>query len=236
MALPDLYVHRSLAHNQVKFSPILSNLVKIIFWSRMFWYRESDIKYWVAIHRKHHSFPDTVEDPHSPHFYDKKFLILKGRTRIEEEDAVKFLKNYQYPRSILDNIFEKFPYGPYVFFAVLTLCFGWWGLLAWVVLMSTAYYSSIGNVMFHTFPGYRNVDSLKSSDRSRNLWPIGIPMGGEELHGNHHRWPNRANFAVRHWEVDAGYCILWLLEKVKLVKILTNNPIENTELKAKRYK
>lgn len=205
-------------------------------WSRTFKYNESTVKYWVATHIKHHAYPDTHDDPHSPYFFKIKYLILQGRVRLTEEDATQFSKNYQSQRTRLDDFFEKYSYGPYVMFVLLLMLFGYWGVLAWCSLMLTAYYSAVGNIMFHAVSGYRNDKALRPSDRSRNIFPIGIVMGGEELHGNHHRWPNRANFAVRNWEFDIGYWILWLLEKLKLVTIIAKENGKIKELTAKKYR
>jgi stearoyl-CoA desaturase (delta-9 desaturase) len=235
MLLPDLYIHRGIVHRQVIFSTALTNVVKLICWSRTTKYRESDIKYWAATHLKHHAYPDTIDDPQSPHFYSTKFLIKYGRDRISDEDTEKFTKNYISQRTTLDDFLEKYSYGPSVLLLCCFFIFSWWGLAVWVSLMLTNYYSSIANILFHKLSGYRNAESLRSSDRSRNIFPVGILMGGEELHGNHHRWPERANFAVRKWEFDIGYWALKVFEIFKLVRIVSNNNNIIKNLKATRY-
>ena len=54
--------------------------------------------------------------------------------------------------------------------------------------------------------GYRNYNT---NDDSTNMSPIGVIIGGEELHNNH-RLPNSTKFSLKPWEFDIG----WMYIKV----------------------
>lgn len=56
-------------------------------------------------------------------------------------------------------------------------------------------------------------------DASRNISPIAIWLGGEELHNNHHTDPHSAKFAHRWFEFDIGWLYITLLSYVGLAKV-----------------
>ena len=64
--------------------------------------------------------------------------------------------------------------------------------------------------------GYRNYDV---KDESRNISPIAIWLGGEELHNNHHADPKSARFAARWFEFDIGWVYIRMLQFVRLAKV-----------------
>ena len=68
--------------------------------------------------------------------------------------------------------------------------------------------------------GYRNGETR---DRSRNLVPIGIVIGGEELHNNHHLDPASARLSRRWVEFDIGWMYIKLFEMVRLAKLRVAN-------------
>ena len=43
-------------------------------------------------------------------------------------------------------------------------------------------------------------------------------MMGELYQNNHHRHPKKANFAVRWFELDPAYPIIWLLKQMRIVR------------------
>ena len=56
-------------------------------------------------------------------------------------------------------------------------------------------------------------------DESRNILPIAIWLGGEELHNNHHADPKSAKFKARWFELDIGWIYIRMLKLVGLAKI-----------------
>jgi stearoyl-CoA desaturase (delta-9 desaturase) len=64
--------------------------------------------------------------------------------------------------------------------------------------------------------GYRNYETI---DGSTNLSPLGMLIGGEELHNNHHAFPSSAKFSLKRWEFDIGWMYLSVLRGLRLVRI-----------------
>ncbi|MGD8340003.1 MAG: transposase, partial [Gammaproteobacteria bacterium] len=61
--------------------------------------------------------------------------------------------------------------------------------------------------------------NFETNDASTNLWPIGIFIGGEELHNNHHAFPTSAKFALRRGEIDMGWLQLKVFTALGLARI-----------------
>ena len=66
--------------------------------------------------------------------------------------------------------------------------------MVWIPFWAAGVINGVGHAI-----GYRN---FEVKDESRNISPIAIWLGGEELHNNHHADPRSARFAevvrVRH--------------------------------------
>ena len=95
--------------------------------------------------------------------------------------------------------------------------FSWWGLLTWGIQMIWIPFWAAGvvNGIGHYW-GYRNV---KTKESSRNVFPIGLIIGGEELHNNHHADAGSAKLSRKWFEIDAGWFYIKLLEKFRLAKL-----------------
>jgi stearoyl-CoA desaturase (delta-9 desaturase) len=67
--------------------------------------------------------------------------------------------------------------------------------------------------------------------------PIGIIIGGEELHNNHHAYPTAAKFSLRPWEFDIGWMYIKIFGIFGLCKVkrVAPKPViqekENTDAK-----
>jgi len=64
--------------------------------------------------------------------------------------------------------------------------------------------------------GYRN---FETKDASRNLVPIGILIGGEELHNNHHAYAQSAMLSSKRWELDIGWVYIKALALLGLARV-----------------
>jgi stearoyl-CoA desaturase (delta-9 desaturase) len=97
------------------------------------------------------------------------------------------------------------------------LCFSWWGLLIWGIQMIWIPFHAAGviNGLGHWW-GYRNVDT---KDKSTNLIPWGIWIGGEELHNNHHAEPANVKLSRRWFEFDIGWMWLSLFRLAGLARL-----------------
>ena len=62
-----------------------------------------------------------------------------------------------------------------------------WGVqMMWIPFWAAGIINGVGHAL-----GYRN---FEVKDESRNISPIAIWLGGEELHNNHHHDPHSAKF------------------------------------------
>lgn len=57
-----------------------------------------------------------------------------------------------------------------------------------------------------------------AKESGRNVWLLGVLSFGEGFHNNHHAFPGSARMGVRSHELDLGWCALWSLERLGLVR------------------
>lgn len=218
IACVTLYLHRSQAHKAVTFHPIVTHFMR--FW---LWLTTGMVtKEWVAIHRKHHQSSDTPDDPHSPQIYGiwrvlfgGAFLYVKASkdTKMINKLGVGTPNDW-----VENNIYSKYPSLGIAIMAVIDVfLFGWTGLIVWSVQMIWIPFWAAGviNGLAH-WVGYRNYDV---KDTSRNLTPIAIWIGGEELHNNHHGDGVTAKFSKNWYEFDIGWMYIKILEYLRLAKV-----------------
>jgi len=213
-----LYLHRSQAHKGVEFHPVVSHVMRFWLWLTT----GMTTKQWVAIHRKHHRFSDIQGDPHTPHVYGIWRVLFTGaglyHTASKDTAMVQ-----QYGVGTPDDWIERRLYTPHSRLGILLmltidlLLFGPWGFLVWGIQMIWIPFWAAGviNGVAHWI-GYRNGET---KDHSRNISPIGIIVGGEELHNNHHLSPASPKFSIKPWEFDIGWMYLKTFEFFKLAKI-----------------
>lgn len=202
-----LFLHRGQAHKGIEFHPVLSHFMR--FW---LWLTTGMItKQWVAIHRKHHSATDTAEDPHSPHTHGIWNILLRGVYYYYQAGKnARMILNFG--KGTPDDWIERKLYTPYNYMGVVLLLlanvalWGFWGVLIWLTQMIWIPFWAAGviNGLGHWF-GYRNTDT---KDKSTNIIPWGLIIGGEELHNNHHRAPASPKLSSKWWEFDIGW--MWL--------------------------
>lgn len=216
----ELYLHRSRSHRSITFHPVICHAFRMWIWLTHF---GVTAKTWVAVHRKHHSKSDTVDDPHSPVIHGLWAVLTKGvlmyRKAARDSDLVK-----AYGVGIQEDWMDTHLYtrhrwrGPLVFIAIEMLLFGpLHGGLIWLFQISISPIWAAGfiNGVFHTV-GYRNTET---KDQSRNFFPIGVIFCGAELHNNHHANPASAKLSMRWWEFDSGWLIIRTMSFFRLVKI-----------------
>ena len=213
-----LYLHRGQAHRGIEFHPILSHFMR--FW---LWLTTGMItKQWVAIHRKHHKDTDISGDPHSPHVYGIWNILFKGvRYYYLAGKNAKMISSFG--AGTPDDWIERKVYTPYPWLGITLMLildlvlFGWWGILVWAVQMIWIPFWAAGviNGLGHWW-GYRNTNT---DDRSTNIIPWAIWIGGEELHNNHHARPASPKLSSKWWEVDIGWMYLCIFKFLRLVKI-----------------
>lgn len=218
MMAVTLYLHRDQAHRALDLHPALRHFFR--FW--IFCTSGMLTKEWVAIHRKHHAYCETPDDPHSPVIYGIKKVLFEGAElyRAEKnnpETLEKFGRGT--PDDWLErNFYLRFPYTGIVLIVLADLLlFGVPGIIIIAVQMLSMPFFAAGvvNGLGH-YSGYRN---FECDDAATNIVPWGVLIGGEELHNNHHAFPTSAKFSVRRWEFDIGWLYIRVFQILGLAKV-----------------
>jgi stearoyl-CoA desaturase (delta-9 desaturase) len=215
-----LYLHRSQAHKSVEFHPAVSHFMR--FW---LWLTTGMItRQWVAVHRKHHRFSDKDGDPHSPHVYGIKRVLLRGAGLYHQASKDSAMVATYGVGTPVDWIERKLysthsRLGILLMLIIDVLLFGPIGLIIWGIQMLWIPFWAAGviNGLGHWI-GYRNGET---KDHSRNISPWGIIIGGECLHNNHHLDPANPRLSRRWFEFDIGWMWITILRKLRLATVRT---------------
>lgn len=218
IACVTLYLHRSQAHRGVTFHPVIAHFMR--FW---LWLTTGMVtKQWVAIHRKHHRYSDAKGDPHSPHVFGIWRVLFKGAVLYHEASKEQVVID-SYSAGTPADWLELHVYQPYsrlgigILLVLNCWIWGWVGALIWLVQMAWIPFWAAGviNGIGHWW-GYKNGTTR---DHSRNIFPIGVIIGGECLHNNHHLEPANPKLSRRWFEFDIGWFYIRTLSLVGLAKI-----------------
>jgi stearoyl-CoA desaturase (delta-9 desaturase) len=218
-----IFLHRHQAHRALLLHPIASHFFR--FW---LWLTTGIVtKEWTAIHRKHHAKCETADDPHSPQFYGLKKVLLEGselyRAEAKNEETLKKYGNGTPDDWIEHHLYAKHSLKGVALMLVINLIlFGPIGLSIWGIQMlwSPLLAAGVVNGIGHHL-GYRNADT---PDTSHNILPWGILIVGEELHNNHHAFPDSAKLSLRPFEFDIGWLYIRLLSFVRLATVKRLSP------------
>jgi len=97
--------------------------------------------------------------------------------------------------------------------------------IAWIPFWAAGVINGIGH-----YWGYRN---WSTGDASTNIVPLGILIGGEELHNNHHAYATSAKLSNKWYEFDIGWMYIRVLETLGLAQVKKIAPTPRfTEAKA----
>ena len=214
-----LFLHRSQTHRSVNFHALASIPMRIWLWLTT----SIVTKEWVAVHRKHHAFADREGDPHSPLIEGLRNIVIKGafyyRKAIGQpgmlEKYGKGTPNDWLERHILTRrntlgIILLLGIDLYLF-GIMVGAIVWAVQMIWIPFWAAGVINGIGHAI-----GYRN---FEVKDESRNIAPLAIWLGGEELHNNHHADPHSAKFKAKWYEFDVGWFYIRLLAVVRLAKV-----------------
>jgi stearoyl-CoA desaturase (Delta-9 desaturase) len=224
------FLHRYGAHRMFTMSP---------FWERFF-YLLSFLaqgpsflvpRAYAILHRQHHTFSDTEQDPHSPRFFSNVATMMwhtkhqydvyayhRGEPEARflggtpEWPAIDRLSQSWIMRISFATLFALF----YLHFAPSV----WWLLLLPVHWTMGPIHGAIVNWCGHKY-GSATFDN---GDQSKNTLPVDIVTMGELFQNNHHRYPTRANFAVRWFELDPAYQAMRVLAGLGVIHFV--RPVE----------
>ncbi|MHA7114940.1 delta-9 fatty acid desaturase DesA [Pseudomonas promysalinigenes] len=219
-----LYLHRYSAHRALELNGALKHFFRFWLWLTT----AQNTREWTAVHRKHHAKCETPDDPHSPVYKGLGTVLRKGAELYREEARnPETLRIYgkNCPQDWVErNLYSRFKFGGIVLMAIIDLLlFGTAGITVWAVQMMWIPFWAAGvvNGLGHAV-GYRN---FECRDAATNLVPWGIVIGGEELHNNHHTYPNSAKLSVKRWEFDMGWAWIRLFCLLRLAKVQRVAPI-----------
>jgi len=218
IAAVTIFLHRCQAHRALELHAIPSHFFR--FW---LWLTTGMVtKEWAAIHRKHHAKCETEEDPHSPVTRGIKKVLFEGAElyRAESKNRETIEK---YGHGTPDDWIERNLYtkhsalGVSILLVVDVLLFGVLGVTVWAVQMLWIPITAAGiiNGIGHYW-GYRNYNC---TDASTNVFPIGILIGGEELHNNHHTFGTSAKLSSKWYEFDIGWMYISILSAMGLATV-----------------
>jgi stearoyl-CoA desaturase (delta-9 desaturase) len=213
-----IYLHRCQAHRALDLHPLVSHFFRFWLWLTT----GQKTSEWVAVHRKHHARTELKEDPHSPYIHGINKVLWQGAELYRDAAADPDIVS-EYGHGVPNDWMERKFYGKYSYLGVSLLLivflilFGPIGLTFWAIQMAWIPFLAAGviNGAGHYW-GYRN---FESQDGSTNLTNIGVLIGGEELHNNHHAYPSSAKFSSHWWEFDIGWMYIRLLSLAGLAKI-----------------
>ena len=213
-----IFLHRCQAHRALELHAIPSHFFR--FW---LWMTTGMVtKEWAAIHRKHHAKCETEEDPHSPVTRGIKKVFFEGaelyRAESHNRETIEKYGHGTPDDWIERNLYTKYSaLGVSLMLVLDLLLFGVLGLTVWAVQMAWIPVTAAGviNGIGH-FWGYRNFDS---TDASRNIFPLGILIGGEELHNNHHTYGTSAKLSNKWYEFDIGWLYISIMAFLGLAKV-----------------
>lgn len=181
------------------------------------------------MHRLHHAHTDTEQDPHSPHYSDNiALLLLKTRNSYndifkgEHDVKQKFKKDlpvWDAFDKVAHNWIARVVWGAIYLAIYCWLATAWWQFLFLPLTFAMGALQGLAvNWWAHRF-GY---ESYKSADTSKNILPVDFLFWGEAYHNNHHKFPGRANNAIKWFEFDAGYQVMRLFDFMHIIKLKPN--------------
>ncbi|MBI3095071.1 MAG: fatty acid desaturase [Rhodocyclales bacterium] len=214
-----IFLHRHQAHRALELASLPSHFFRLWLWLTT----GMVTKEWAAIHRKHHAKCETAEDPHSPQVVGLNRVLWTGVFLYVKESRNPDTTE-RYGHGTPDDWLERKLYTPLhklgvvVMLGIDVALFGVWpGVLIWGVQMVWIPFWAAGvvNGIGH-FWGYRN---FACADASTNFFPLGILIGGEELHNNHHAFATSAKLSNKWYEFDIGWLYIRMMELLGVARV-----------------
>jgi len=190
---------------------------------------------YAVMHRMHHTYSDTEQDPHSPHFFKDVWHMMKHTARIYSDFQTgrnvpdpQFTKDYlpvwdkldRFGHSMITRIILGLSYVAfYAYFAPSA----WWFLLLPIHFFIGPVQGAIVNWCGHKY-GYSN---FTNGDHSRNTTPWGVLLMGELFQNNHHNDKENANFARKWFEFDTTYLIMRGMNKLGIIRLIPAHNEDN---------
>lgn len=216
-----VYLHRHLAHRALSLSSGVAAAFRVITWMTT----GIRPRQWVAVHRKHHAHVDVEGDPHSP--------VLLGFARVQLGNVVLYrraarnkvlvarhardLPGDRWDRVLFDHAFLGLALGTTMLCVVFGLGVGL--LAAGVHAVSYLLLSAAVNAVGHVF-GKRP----QPNPAGNSQWLAWL-TAGEGLHNNHHAAPTAARLGFAPGEIDPGWWVIAVLQRLGWAKVRHERPV-----------
>jgi stearoyl-CoA desaturase (delta-9 desaturase) len=177
----------------------------------------------------HHAFSDTEKDPHSPHnahnifhmmWETKDIYIALVRNRFNAESRFEVHQVWASLENWAETWFSRIAWG--VLYSLFYIaCYIYFDMhWAFFFLLPIHYFmgpihGAIVNWAGHKY-GYSN---FNNNDKSKNSLIFDFFMLGELFQNNHHKLPQRVNFAVKWFEIDPIYPIIKVLDWLRIIRL-----------------
>lgn len=175
---------------------------------------------WVAEHRHHHKYCDTMDDLHTPKeglWWSHAGWLMNNKTIDERTEKTKEVIASDLEKQWFYR-FLKQTYGIHIVLsgALFWYFFGFGGFV-WAYAFRAVWVYHITwfvNSASHVW-GYQ---TYNTGDFSKNNWWVGILAFGEGWHNNHHAFEYSARHGLEWWQYDPTYYTIRLLQLVGLAK------------------
>ena len=181
---------------------------------------------YALLHRLHHAYTDTEDDPHSP-TYSKNAIDLMNQTRkkyadiynrkvVVEEKFLKNLPDWKAFDRIAHPWFTRLLWiVAYVAFYIYFATAPWQYIFLPLTILIGPVHGGIIIWFAHKY-GHTN---FAMNNTSKNLFYIDVLMLGEAYHNNHHKFPSSINFGVKRNEIDPIYFIILLFNRLGIIRL-----------------
>ena len=179
---------------------------------------------YAVLHRMHHAFSDTPQDPHSPRNYPNVMKMMwKTKEHYDDyayeraEPEARFKGGYPEWRFI-DKVGQSWMMRG-AWMVVYTLFYVKFATAPWMYALLPIHYvmgpvhGAIVNWCGHMY-GYQNYDN---GDDSKNTLMFDFVTGGELFQNNHHKFGMSPNFAARWFEIDPTYYVMRVLAALHVI-------------------
>lgn len=183
---------------------------------------------YAVLHRMHHAFSDTEQDPHSPHQSSNVFTMMLKTKQIyhaivhrELEVEERFTRDVpDWP--IIDKMFHTYPF---------RIAMGTLITLIYMYILGTNHMYLYALLPIHWLMGpihgaivnwaghkYGYVNHKETGDLSKNTLPFDFVTMGELFQNNHHNNGTNPNFASKWFEIDPTYHVMQVFNKLGIIR------------------
>jgi stearoyl-CoA desaturase (delta-9 desaturase) len=239
-----VYLHRSQTHRAVRLHWLVSIPMRLWLWLTT----GIDTRQWVATHRKHHADVEGEDDPHSPVLDYQEIRRLSGGWIDVFWFEVRwnyYLGFQRYRQACKDSkIIEQYGHGTpsgrfesflrftknWIWIVGLLLLVQLFGVMSGLLtllymgLLMIVYSAGVINGLGHS--SKESTIHLGIPDHSKNVFPVGLLIGGEENHKNHHADSASAKFSREWYEFDVGWFWICILRGLFLAKLRERKPAD----------